>query len=144
MKYTLTVLDTAGIQSYIFGSNKLLENIGASNLVYQATRDWAFDILDSDKLFSGKHNILLDKQDEIDPYNPDFHIETQKGRAAEVLYAGGGKTVILFTGDDKKGHSELAKDFVYQLSKKLLQDAPGFLIRQHLFFKFGQIGLCQS
>lgn len=32
---TLTMLDTSGIQSYIFNSNRLQENIGASE-VYQA------------------------------------------------------------------------------------------------------------
>ena len=35
--YTLTVIDTPGIQPYIFGSNRLLESIGASELVRCAT-----------------------------------------------------------------------------------------------------------
>ena len=32
-KYTLTVLDTSQIQRYVFSSNRLKENIGASELV---------------------------------------------------------------------------------------------------------------
>ena len=39
-KFTVTVLDTTGIQPYIFGSNRLRENIGASYLVSEATDDW--------------------------------------------------------------------------------------------------------
>ena len=45
MDCTLTVLDTAGIQSYIFNSNELRENIGASHLVYQATTYWVLKVL---------------------------------------------------------------------------------------------------
>jgi hypothetical protein len=38
---TLLIVDTTGIQPYIFGSNRLPENIGASFLVKQATTKWA-------------------------------------------------------------------------------------------------------
>jgi len=41
--YTLTFLDTVGIQNYVFGSNVLRENIGASELVRRATRLWPFE-----------------------------------------------------------------------------------------------------
>lgn len=137
MKYTLTVLDTAGIQPYIFGSNKLRENIGASELVYRAARQWAFAVLE--KMFPSQHNILLAKQDEIDPYDSQFHIDNQKGRAAEVLYVGGGKTVILFAGDDQISDEDLAKDFVYELSKVILRDAPGLnLYAAHAACEWGQ------
>ncbi len=37
----LTFVDTSGVQSYIFGSNRLRENIGASYLVKCATGPWA-------------------------------------------------------------------------------------------------------
>lgn len=36
-QYHLVIVDTTGIQSYIFGSNRLRENVGASFLVHQAT-----------------------------------------------------------------------------------------------------------
>jgi len=41
----LIVVDTMQIQPYIFGSNRLRENLGASYLVAQATEDWAWDHL---------------------------------------------------------------------------------------------------
>ncbi|NJN19154.1 MAG: hypothetical protein HC822_24310 [Oscillochloris sp.] len=40
MEKTLTLLDTTGIQDYIFGSNRLRENVTASFLVELATDDW--------------------------------------------------------------------------------------------------------
>lgn len=37
-QFWLVIVDTTGIQSYIFGSNRLRENVGASYLVHQATQ----------------------------------------------------------------------------------------------------------
>ena len=53
-KYTLTMLDTTGIQRYIFNSNRLQENIGASELVYRTTTLWAFASLEK---LGFSHNI---------------------------------------------------------------------------------------
>jgi hypothetical protein len=62
MPITVTVLDTAGIQPYIFGSNVLRENIGGSELVHRATRLWAFQELLAELKVNGvgdQHNISL-------------------------------------------------------------------------------------
>ena len=45
MILVVTVLDTTGIQPYIFGSNRLRENVGASYLVSQATDEWVKEVL---------------------------------------------------------------------------------------------------
>lgn len=122
MAYTVTVLDAASIQSYIFGSNELRENIGASELVYRATRLWAFEALrDVPNL---RHNIDIGaaQADAVNVYVDGFHIEDTSDPAAEVLYAGGGNTVILFGGE---GHADTAKEFVYRLSRRVLLEAPG-------------------
>ncbi|NCJ06437.1 hypothetical protein GS597_07920 [Synechococcales cyanobacterium C] len=100
MKLTVTVLDTTGIQSYIFGSNRLRENIGASYLVGQVTDAWVRQILNQ------KFKIT----------NPEASIKTQD---AELVYAGGGNTVLLFQSAD------LAIDFTKKLSLKVLKEAPG-------------------
>jgi hypothetical protein len=39
----LVIVDTAQIQPYVFGSNRLRENIGGSHLVAQATGAWALE-----------------------------------------------------------------------------------------------------
>ena len=45
--YILTMLDTTGIQHYIFNTNRLQENIGASDLVYGAISLCAFAMLNN-------------------------------------------------------------------------------------------------
>lgn len=67
-KKTVTVLDTTGIQSYVFNSNRLRENIGASQLVHEATDVWIHAI--------AQNNTYIE---------------------AEVIYAGGGNALLLFS-----------------------------------------------
>lgn len=114
MKVVLTIIDTAGIQPYIFGSNRLRENIGASYLVEQATHGWVYDELNR----LGAHNISNLKKGELDRSRK---IE-EHGLAAELVYAGGGNTVILFRTPDE------ARIFAQSLSRRVLEDAPGLEI----------------
>jgi len=119
MKVVLAMIDTAGIQGYIFGSNRLRENIGASYLVEQATRDWVCNEL---KRHEG-HNIKDPKpnKDEADRIDRNKLIE-QGGQVSELIYAGGGNTAILFRSLDD------AKDFAWNLSCQVFEEAPGLEI----------------
>ncbi|MGB0384007.1 MAG: Cas10/Cmr2 second palm domain-containing protein [Ardenticatenaceae bacterium] len=103
-EYTVTVLDTSQIQRYVFSSNRLKENIGASELVMQATRDWAYTHLPS------PHNVE-------DGELSDERIE-DGDLSAEVIYSGGGNTVVLFKSLD------LARQFTRTLTCQVLRDAP--------------------
>ena len=106
----LVVVDTMQIQPYIFGSNRLRENVGASYLVDAATGDWAFEAVKEaapGKTNIGTGNELLDG------------VWIENGWDAEVLYSGGGKFVVLFGDIDK------VKDFNYNLSRRALEEAPG-------------------
>ncbi|MFM7369007.1 MAG: hypothetical protein ACKO2Z_14710, partial [Sphaerospermopsis kisseleviana] len=93
--YVVTVLDTTGIQPYIFNSNRLRENIGASYLVEKVTGDWVKKILETE--------FNIPKEQQYQPIN-------SSGFAAEIIYAGGGNTLLLFTSLD------IAKDFIKKLS----------------------------
>jgi hypothetical protein len=127
-EYTLTMLDTTGIQRYIFGSNRLQENIGGSELVYRATTLWAFHALDESGL---QHNVS-------DGRTPNWklgtrNIETDESLQAEVIYAGGGNTLILFRQEEQ------ARQFTQKLTRRILSDAPGLnLIAQHSQVKWEQ------
>lgn len=112
--YTLTVVDTIGIQNYVFGTNNLQQITGASYLVNCATRQWV-----EDSLSGMKHN----KVDFDDVYHP-FGSECieKDGLDAELIYAGGGNTVLIFSDKDK------AIFFTRTLTKKILAEAPGLSV----------------
>ncbi|MEI2698797.1 MAG: hypothetical protein V9E94_10780 [Microthrixaceae bacterium] len=42
---TQVLFEVTGIQEYVFGSNQLAQNIGASELVYRATTEWLVQAL---------------------------------------------------------------------------------------------------
>jgi hypothetical protein len=116
--YVVTVLDTTGIQPYIFTSNRLRENISASYLVEQTTNNWVRKTLEEE------FKIPKDKQHEA--------INTS-GFPAEIIYAGGGNTLVLFTSLD------IAKEFTKKLSKHILIHAPGInLVAVHKEFTWNQ------
>ncbi|NEQ36899.1 MAG: hypothetical protein F6K40_11665 [Okeania sp. SIO3I5] len=117
-EYTVTVLDTTGIQPYIFGSNKLRENIGGSYLVKQATDDWVRKTLGLKDVIGVPILTFLSKQKPI-----------EEGAPSEIVYAGGGNTILLFKS------METAIEFTKKLSRKVLIDAPGInLIVAHKKF----------
>lgn len=108
---TLVVLDTTGIQEYIFGSNRLRENVGASHLVHQASSGWLME--NPGTLLPTRHNIRGGKRKD------DVGQIENNTLDVELLYAGGGNTVLLFR------EAEDAGEFAGKLSRKLLQEAPG-------------------
>ena len=113
--YTLTFLDTVGIQNYVFGSNVLRENIGASELVRRATRLWPFEEVRE----AGKTNVKPRRDLTGDPDDLDGNLRIEDGDlTAEVIYAGGGNCAVLFANRDA------AKSFVTRLSRRMLAEAP--------------------
>lgn len=116
-QFTLTLLDTSGIQDYIFSSNRLQENIGASELVYRATSLWVFETLEKLKIV---HNIQNPSSLEWDFTNEA--IESDPSLQAEVIQAAGGNTVILFREKDA------SLKFVEKLTFDILRDAPGLTV----------------
>jgi len=136
-EFTLTLLDTTGIQDYIFSSNRLQENIGASELVYRATSLWAFealhDIVGKDK---DKHNIL--NHTELEWGYSDACIEND-GLDAEIIQAAGGNLLILFKEHEK------AIEFTQKLTLRVLKEAPGLtLLAQHKKFDFEKENLGEA
>ncbi len=128
--YTLTVLDTPSIQKYIFGSNRLRENIGASELVRQAGTVWPLQILQK---LGGETNIANPlARDPAKRLDGNKHIENGN-LMAEVVYVGGGNTAILFR------NRERARSFVTRLSHKIIEEAPGLeLAAVHVQIDWGQ------
>ncbi|MEM3485504.1 MAG: hypothetical protein QXI12_07760 [Candidatus Methanomethyliaceae archaeon] len=86
-RYALMVVDTGAIQDYIFGTNNLKQNAGASYLVDCATRKWVADALP-------KPNNVLDLDDMQSPFS-NKNIEDGELKA-EIVYTGGGNAIIIF------------------------------------------------
>lgn len=119
----LLALDSTGTQPYIFGSNRLRHNIGASHLVAQATGAWALGAL--------AHAAPKGQQTNVeDPATLSLRaagearsqIEKNDDLAAEVLYAGGGNVVALFRREED------ADAFRKRLSHHLVERAPGLTL----------------
>lgn len=119
-KFILLAVETSSIQDYIFGSNRLKENIGASYLVKQATEDWAFEAIRSTTTKSNVKEVRV-REYEIDP---DRQI-TEADVYVEVIYAGGGNFIAIFK--DKTD----ADKFTTILSTKVLKKAPGLTLNVH-------------
>lgn len=123
--FTLTMLDASGIQRYIFGSNRLQENIGASEIVYRATTLWAFEALNEERL---ENNVEIKNWKTAEwGFKKEKMIERDNALKAEVVYAGGGNTLIIFRA------YEDALRFTRRLTQRLLKDAPGMALTvQHV------------
>lgn len=125
--FTVTVIDTAGIQDYIFSSNRLRENIGASYLVQQATNHWVTEELE--KLW--KNAVYVPKGLTKEAAMPRIHQDDDV--VAELMYSGGGNTVLLFK------ELAYAHKFMRSWSRKVLEDAPGIrIIAAHKSFEWGE------
>jgi hypothetical protein len=119
----LTVVDTTGIQGYVFGSNRLRENVGASELVERSTKEWVFETLAA----MGRVNMVRHEHDhwEFTQATLEDDVLADDALAVEVLYAGGGNTVMLFAGENGPKAAERARLWAQQWSFRILRDAPG-------------------
>ncbi|HFQ93260.1 MAG TPA: hypothetical protein ENK32_04580 [Anaerolineae bacterium] len=97
----IVIIDTRQIQSYIFGSNRLRENIGASYLVKMATEDWV------QKVLAGQFPADALARPIEDPQCP-----------AKPVFTGGGNAVLFFRENGQ------GKTFIRQYSRAVLACAP--------------------
>jgi len=111
---TLLLVEVTGIQDYVFSSNQLAQNVGASELVRKASTDWVY-----------QH---LPQPNNVDSPQADHSwVVTDRGLekdslSAEVIYTGGGNALVLFACDTE------AKQFARELSRHTLESAPGLPI----------------
>lgn len=115
----LTILDTSGIQPYIFGTNNLRQSLAASELVRWATQGAAraalFEIFERDSVNVDEQGAYLERYLAFPPEGK----EVTPGMQAEWLNAGGGNSLLLFRNRD------LAKQFTRVLSTTLFEKAVG-------------------
>lgn len=117
MSLYLILLETSGNQSYLFATNRLRENVGASELTYRVGTQFVLEAVKnhggadlwSNKPRTLRHNICKDKQQPIETSDTII----------EVIIATSGKA--LFLAKDKK----IAQSIVSEVTQRALQEAPG-------------------
>jgi hypothetical protein len=126
----LVLLETSGNQGYIFSTNKLRENVGASELTFRAGTKWVLDAVAQNgghphlrvwnKNSRGEAEV---RENEIrcklinSQWNPP--LEEALNTAAEIILATSGKALIL-TRDE-----ETARGIIRAVTLKALEEAPG-------------------
>lgn len=114
----LVLIETSGNQNYIFSTNRLRENIGASELTYQAGTFWvikAVALQNQEVLFPNWRNseelrkMLRDENPALEDSN----------RNAEIIVAASGKALVLTK------EKETAKAIISHVTKTALVEAPG-------------------
>ncbi|MDR0999895.1 MAG: hypothetical protein LBL96_03700 [Clostridiales bacterium] len=101
----LAVYDTVGIQSYIFASNKLAENVGGSKLVADIFGTYLPEIV---KKVAGQELPDWRKSGRLNP-----------ALKAEIIYQGGGNAFVAFADDDTL--QAVTKEFLTRVAEM----APG-------------------
>ena len=118
----LVLLETSGNQNYIFSTNKLKENIGASELTYRAGTKCVLDAVaqirkqaslwsaDSEEL---RWNLLDPKQ------NPRLEGNGNTDSKVEIIMATSGKALLLVSEE------EIGKTIIRWATYAVLKDSPG-------------------
>lgn len=101
----LAIYDITGIQRYVFSSNRMKENVGASLAVELALSKWLPDSINA---------ALLEAKVVWDDGSP-FMLPT-KGTKASVVYIGGGNALILYYDHD--AYKQVNQEFSLMLLEK--------------------------
>lgn len=114
----LVLIETSGNQAYIFATNKLRENVGASELTYRVGTEWALNAvrdargpdLWNDDVKQLRENLVSSA------LNPPI---TQARYPIEVIVATSGKMLFLSASVDK------AKEVIARLTTTAVEKSPG-------------------
>ncbi|MCF6147697.1 MAG: hypothetical protein E3K37_03465 [Candidatus Kuenenia sp.] len=109
-------IDTVSIQRYVFGSNKLKENIGASHLIEEVYKSFLQETVRN--IFSNSEYDDTFMQWEE---NPDEYLIKKEEIKFEVGYIGGGNALLFFKDEVK------LKTFVKEWTRSLLVKTPGIV-----------------
>jgi hypothetical protein len=116
-KFFAVLTEVVSIQKYVFGSNKLKENLGASWLIQQIYKDPLREAVK--KVLPSINGYDFDAWWK----SPDV-IQMNNGADFEIGYIGGGNALLFFK-EEEKTEGEKAKEFIKEWTKSLLVQSPG-------------------
>ncbi len=97
-EYYFCLLDCMSIQPYIFSSNKLRTNIGASELVEKMYDDFLFNVLKEQ--FGVDKAILEAWKAPATIGQMALQKDENKDQKVEIAYIGGGNALLVFRKED--------------------------------------------
>lgn len=127
----LVLIETSGNQHYIFATNKLRENVGASELTYQIGTKY---VLDAVQKKTGQR-IYNENTDQIwkNLLDKDKNPEIGATNNVEVVIATSGKAILLV--DEKP----TAEEIVREVTQKALKDMPGLTVHGSISKEFDDL-----
>lgn len=114
---SVVTIDTASIQRYVFASNKLKENIGASYII----EELLYKELMINCIRKAADEPNADLQNEWQVLNAGIALN-DPNRKAEIGYIGGGNAMVLFSQTDS------ASAFISLFSLEVLRHFPGIRV----------------
>lgn len=106
----LALYDTTEIQKYVYSSNKLKDNIGASELVDKCFKEFLVETIKEVCLGKAKIKWSEDKS---------WRFQNDSQLKAEIVYIGGGNALVAIDNENTW------KDINYKFGQKLLVEARG-------------------
>lgn len=109
----LVYLETFSNQRFIFATNRLRQNVGASELTFRAGTRWVLEALGVPA--SAASSPAAVRRHLLSDANPPF----EDGEGAEIVYAVSGKALVL-VDDAARG-----RELVSAVTRRALREAPG-------------------
>lgn len=112
------LLDTRGIQKYVFSCNELKTNVGASYIVDRIFNDLMCGVVLPDRFADGGLEINWEE-------NSTIKMQQDESIKCEVVYIGGGNMLILVNCGDAEREEQECRAIVQEWSRQILLNAPG-------------------
>jgi CRISPR RNA silencing complex Cmr2 subunit-like protein len=113
----LVLIETSGNQQYIFSTNKLRENVGASELTYRVGTQWTLEAVKSKQV--GGSDLWDEDAQQLRKKLLTQKAVGENSYPVEVIVATSGKALLLVS------ERETGREIVRQVTAKALKYAPG-------------------
>lgn len=115
----LILIETSGNQNYIFSTNKLRENVGASELTYRVGTQWVLKAVEE---VGGPSGLWADNSAQFrrNLLNPQLNRPiNEEGVLVEIIVATSGKALLLVQS------REIGHDIIRRVTMRAIEEAPG-------------------
>ncbi|MEZ6141680.1 MAG: hypothetical protein R3B84_14000 [Zavarzinella sp.] len=121
MTIRLVLIETSGNQAYVFATNKLRENVGASELTARVGTEYVLKAIRD----AGGPDLWHESMPEVRGAlkDPTRNLPVDEKNPVEVIVAASGKAILLVKDES------LGKQIVREVTLRALKEAPGLEVR---------------